>query len=496
VTNTWPRLLVAFACLLFLVQELPYFQTRWVEDESSYSDAAWTWSREGRIRMSMFPPKEVMSVVDVRPPAMPIALGTVFRLFGLGVWQARLLPLLCALAAIVVTYFLGSHLAGPWTGAIAALLLATDNMLFLAARTTRPEGMVVFLNALTFLLFLVAMRRGSRLAALGAGIAAGLSINFHINGAIAPIAMALWALYEFRFQVWRKSICWIFALVVIAFALPYMIWVNTDPVHQRSYREMQALGTVMQHANNRVDGELMRLRDFLGVSNQKLHLPIPVPARAPVFLLILAGLVLLPMYNRRLFGYIGILLAASVGWWFFIANKNVRYTAVGTPIFALIVAAAAVLFATTPKRRQVAILACAIYAVNQIAGNIYLAYRFHNADYVALTAALRDAVPPHESVYGANTFWLALYDRRYISYDRSPFEYTVANLKPRYLILNDRVLLNGSGFGKDDFQDVRVQTNAFVPEHADKTATIANSFYGDLEVYRVRDSVQSPRQAP
>ena len=47
-----PRILVALACLLFILQELPWFQTRWIEDESSYSDAAWTFSREGRIRMS------------------------------------------------------------------------------------------------------------------------------------------------------------------------------------------------------------------------------------------------------------------------------------------------------------------------------------------------------------------------------------------------------------------------------------------------------------
>src|SRR5207244_12474158 len=44
------RLLVALACVLFLVQELPGFQSRWIEDESSYADAAWTFSREGRIR--------------------------------------------------------------------------------------------------------------------------------------------------------------------------------------------------------------------------------------------------------------------------------------------------------------------------------------------------------------------------------------------------------------------------------------------------------------
>jgi hypothetical protein len=330
------------------------------------------------------------------------------------------------------------------------------------------------------------MRRNSRLSALAAGVVSGIAINFHINGVIAPLAMALWALYEYRLNIWRQSVCWCFAVPVVALAVPYVVWVSADPVHLRAYREMQALGTVMQQAPSRVQGELVRMRDFLGMANQKLNLPIAVPARAPVAILIVIGVAVLYARNRRLFAYIGILLIACLGWWFYLANKSVRSTAVGAPVFAIVVAAAAVLFSTTPRRRQAAILACLIYAVDQIAGNLYLVYRFRSADYVGLTAQLRNTIPPQESVYGASTFWLALYDRRYTSYDRAPFEYTMANLKPRFLILNDRVLLHGSGFGADDFADVRVKANAFVHDHADKTAVLSSPFYGDLEIYKVR----------
>src|SRR5690349_1091110 len=31
------RFVLAAACLLFCLQQLPYFQTRWIEDENSYS---------------------------------------------------------------------------------------------------------------------------------------------------------------------------------------------------------------------------------------------------------------------------------------------------------------------------------------------------------------------------------------------------------------------------------------------------------------------------
>jgi 4-amino-4-deoxy-L-arabinose transferase-like glycosyltransferase len=483
---TRARLLAAFACLFFLFEQLPYFQTRWIEDESSYSDAAWTFAHEGRIRMSMYPPIDIGSVVDVRPPAMPIALGAAFRAVGMGVWQARLLPLLFGLGTIVLTYLLGTQLAGRWAGAIAACLVATDNVLFVSARTTRPEAIVTFLDVLAFLLFLHAMRRNSWWLALGAGLSAGIAMNFHINGVIAPLAMALWALYEYGVSVVRRPVAWVFAVVVLLSMAPYVIWVNADPVHRQAYREMQALGTEVQQASSRFQGELMRYRDFLGIANAKISLPVRIPMRAPLAMVIIAGLVVLFRQNRKVFWSLALLLAACMGWWYYLANKNVRYTVVASPVFAIIVGAAAVAFATTKRRRWLAYAACGLFVLNQVAGNAFLVYRFHNADYVGLTRQLREAIPAGTTVYGANTFWLALHDRHYYSFDRSPFDYAIANLKPNYLILYDRVMQHGSGFGADDFAEVRTKATEFVRTHAEKTAAISNPFYGDLEIYRVR----------
>jgi 4-amino-4-deoxy-L-arabinose transferase-like glycosyltransferase len=487
-----PRMLLAVACLLFCFQQLPYFQSRWIEDESSYSDAAWTFAHDGRIHMSMFPPTDVASVADVRPPAMAIALGGMFRIVGLGVWQARLLPLLGALAAILVTYLLGAYLAGEWVGAVGALLVATDSLLFVAGRTTRPEGVEAFLNTLAALLFMVAMRRDSWMAALAAGLVAGLSINFHINGAIAPIAMALWAIYEYGLKVWRKPVAWTFAFTAALCIVPYVLWINMDALHHRAYVEMRTLGTEIPFS--KFHGEIMRYSDFIGIGSSKLPLPIQVPVRAPVAMLIVASLGVLYVRNRRLFWYLGLFLAAHMGWWYYLANKNVRYTAVAAPLFALIVAAGCMSLASTPKHRKIVAALCLLYGAIGIAGNAYLVNRFKNADYVAVTAQLRQAVPEGATVYGANTFWLALHDRRYYSYDRSGFDYAIANLKPQYLILYDRVMMHGSGLGADDFGAVRTKAAAFVQAHGEKVTDISNQFYGDLAIYRVIDAADVSSQ--
>jgi 4-amino-4-deoxy-L-arabinose transferase-like glycosyltransferase len=486
-----PRILLAFACLFFILQEFPYFQTRWIEDESSYADAALTFAREGRIHMSMYPPTDVGSIVDVRPPAMSITLGGMYKAVGLGVWQSRLLGFLSAIAAILVTYLLGAYLGSEWIGAIAALLLATDSMLFVAGRTTRPEGVEAFLNVLTALLFLVAMRRNSWLIALAAGLVAGLSMNFHINGAIAPITMGLWALYEYGVNVWRKPVAWAFAITVAACIAPYLLWINADELHHRAYVDMQSLGT--QVPFTKFHGEVMRFSEFIGVGNLKM-LPVAIPVRAPIAILIIAGLVVLYIRNRRLFWYLALCLSAHLGWWYYLANKNVRYTAVAAPLFGLIVAGAAISFASTPKRRWISAAACILYGVIGIAGNLYLVNRFKDADYVTLTAQLRQAIPAGATTYGANTFWLALYDRRYYSYDRAAFDYTMANLKPQYLILYDRVMMHGSGLG-DNFEEVRTKAAAFVQTHGEKVAAIPSKFYGDLEIYRVIDGA-TPSSLP
>ena len=93
-------------------------------------------------------------------------------------------------------------------------------------------------------------------------------------------------------------------------------------------------------------------------------------------------------------------------------------------------------------------------------------------------------IPRDATVYGALTFWLAFNGQPYYSWNRTPLKYALDH-GASYLILNDRVLLKGSGFGKDDWQHVRRDTGAFVAKNAVLVGRVSNSFYGDLEIYRV-----------
>jgi hypothetical protein len=80
---------------------------------------------------------------------------------------------------------------------------------------------------------------------------------------------------------------------------------------------------------------------------------------------------------------------------------------------------------------------------------------------------------------------MALNDRTYYAYDRTPLAYALEKLHPTYLILNDRVMMHGSGHQFNFFAPQRDLAAEFVRTHGRLAGKVSNSFYGDLEVYQV-----------
>jgi hypothetical protein len=165
-------------------------------------------------------------------------------------------------------------------------------------------------------------------------------------------------------------------------------------------------------------------------------------------------------------------------------NASSRYYAIVAPAFGLAMGLAVTALAGTRWYRA-AMGVCVLSAVTQVGGTVLLLNQARKADYPALSAKLRAAIPAGHSCYGAMTFQFALLDRECHSYDRTPFSYTAAVQRPEYMILGDRVMMRGSGRGADEFSEVRQQAFAFVERRGQLTARIDDPFYGDLRVYRI-----------
>jgi 4-amino-4-deoxy-L-arabinose transferase-like glycosyltransferase len=478
------RALFAVTLLISIADQIPLHNTRWVEDESWYSDAGKTLMTEGRLRLSSFPPSDTFHYVDTRPPAMSAALAVSFKLFGVGIWQARLPSYIARTGTILIVFLLGIRYAGLLAGFLAAALLLSDNYLFVAGRTVRPEALVTLFTVLTLWLYHQARERKSLPLTFAASLAAAGAMAFHVEGVSAVLSLGLLLLLELRFSVWKSARAWCFALTIAAVLGSFTLWIRSDEAHLAAYRALYADRAGVPYSQ-KLHQEVERYKDFIGLGNQRTPLPVKIPVRAHIAIAILASLVILWRFDRTATFDLVIFMVVQVLWLSYMTNKTARYFAISTPFFALAVALAGVYLIRKTNWPRTAAWALALIFASQVAGNALILYTFRNADYAMVTEQLRAAIPPDRSVWGITTFWLALNDHRYYSYDRAPIDYAISALKPDYLILNDRVMLHGIGYGVDDFKDERERSNAFAQRSATLVAKAPDPFYGPLEIYHV-----------
>jgi hypothetical protein len=239
-----------------------------------------------------------------------------------------------------------------------------------------------------------------------------------------------------------------------------------------------------------LEAEKSRYEDFMGLSSQRFGLPVRVPLRLPVVGVIFVSVALLWRNNRRFLQLAAIVVIPSLLWWLYLVNKTSRYFSIIVPIMAILVSAA--VFSKAPSRAwaRVFVGLVALCTLGQVAGNGLFLYRARSADYSVVGAKLRELIPDDQPVYGAITFWMALRDHPYCSYERTPFD--VARSVCTYLITGDRVMARGSGYGSDNWAELRSAVETFVKSNAVLVGRVADPFYGNLEIYRVRDAAPAP----
>jgi hypothetical protein len=276
---------------------------------------------------------------------------------------------------------------------------------------------------------------------------------------------------------------WAFALGVAMLLVPYLVWCFSDAAHVANFQNIY-VSKAHEPLRERLVGELDRWSDFIGLGSQRVSLPLRIPARIHIAAAIAAALIFLLRVRRKLALSLLALFLINIVWWLYLVNKGPRYITLVAPLFAILFGCA--LASSAARRTRLAWTAVvAVVVLTQVAGNFYWIFRYRNADYPAVARQLRAAIPPAASVYGITTFWLALHDRTYYAYDRTPFEFARDRLQPEYLILNDRVMVQGSGHGTDDFRDLRQKLTRVARERGTLVARVPNGFYGDLEIYRV-----------
>jgi 4-amino-4-deoxy-L-arabinose transferase-like glycosyltransferase len=152
------------------------------------------------------------------------------RVFGIDAVTANLWPMVCSLAEIAAVFVFAWHAWGRRHAVLAACILATLPLHIASATRIHADPVVSCFLTLTFVLFFLAERKGSKALYFAAGLAIGMVYWVKELAIVTLLALAMYPL------VWRKlRTVWLYfvagGLVMLVAHLVLMTVVAGDPWH-------------------------------------------------------------------------------------------------------------------------------------------------------------------------------------------------------------------------------------------------------------------------
>jgi hypothetical protein len=93
-------------------------------------------------------------------------------------------------------------------------------------------------------------------------------------------------------------------------------------------------------------------------------------------------------------------------------------------------------------------------------------------------------IPPGQTAYGTITFWLALHDHPFISYERTDPRMAANQFHARYFITGDRVMTSGMP-GDEAFYESLNRGMGEVIAQSKLVGEFDDPYYGDLKIYEL-----------
>ncbi|MGA2351488.1 MAG: glycosyltransferase family 39 protein [Terracidiphilus sp.] len=474
---------LCFAILLFLVQTLPYLSCRWVTDESWYAGTAYSIAHGNGLENPAIGPNDLENHFDARPPGTALVIATFFRLLGAEQISARLGSVIAGVTIILLVYRLGQDVLGRKGALIAVFLIATDNLIVLTSRSARPEA----LTTMAILASLVAIKQyvqtGRTVWVFSCGLFIAIGSMFHITllGYIVSIGILAIVIDHKRCVPPLRGVT-VYGLGYVTGLFPFAAWILISPMGRDAFREeyLHRAASIPLWSKLLLEGH--RYSDLLGLNMFHGHGLELIPVRLPVPLCFVAASFLLWKMRKQWFYLEMLLLTPTVLWLIYTVNKSSRYLAILAPIFALSIGAAYEATGENRKLRRIVLVSSCLIIAMQLSANLFLLHAARYADYNKVTAELRSVIPPGQTAYGTITFWLALHDHPFISYERTDPWMAANQFHVRYFIAGDRVMANGET-GDEAFYRSLNQSMREVIAQSRLVGEFPDPYYGDLKVY-------------
>jgi 4-amino-4-deoxy-L-arabinose transferase-like glycosyltransferase len=474
-----------FAIYLFLLQTLPYLSYRWVTDESWYAASGYSTAQGHGAAVPAIGPNDVENRFDARPPGTALVIAAAFRLLGTGQISARMGSIVAGLGIVLLTYCLARKVIGNAGALVATFLVATDNLIVLTSRSARPEALTTMMILASLLAIEQYAESNRILWAFATGFLFAMGTMFHVTllGYIVSLGILVIILDCRRGGLPLRGA--IGYTIGYGFGLfPFVIWLLTSPLGGAGFREeyLGRAGGLSLWLKFLQEGH--RYSDLLGFNMLHGHGLESIPVRLPIPLFFVAASFLLWKLRRRWFYLELLLLIPSVLWFIYTANKSSRYLSLLAPIVALAIGAAVTATRADRKLHNILLVLSCLVVVAQMSANILLLHAARSADYNKVAAELRSVIPPGQTAYGTITFWLALHDHRYISYERTDPWMAANEFHARYFITGDRVMTNGLPGDEPFYKSLRANL-AEVTARSTLVGRFPDPYYGDLKVYEL-----------
>jgi len=490
---------LVFAHQLRTLRQYPVFI-----DEPWTSNVAWNWLRTGAAIDSLH-----VSVTD--PGARGVQLPQVgflatlpavvsFRLFGLGLFQARLASWVLGGVLLLATFSAGYRLYGAPTAAIGLLFLALSSEFTRAVHTARPDVMLAAAIMIACSLALAPPRAPRRWQPFAAGLVLGLALDVHPNAIM--FAPAIGAIYfqlgapkdQLRRILVEYALGWLLGLgyYAVVHVLPdprgflVLTRVQSLTTHLPPLGERSLLGLVKSAVHE--VGRYHFSEDGLGFALIGSSIIFLVARRSPA--------------DRKIITTTALAFLAFV---LLVGNKHDVYAILFYP-FLVLMAAQTLVALIGPGERHNSSRAFAVALLILTLVSRTISYRRQTAsrygyDYYAVTDRIKTVLPPHARIMGLPNWWLGLTEYDYVSsLDLTYYHYyhgysLVQGLqadRPDYMLVDSgwRGLLVDEGYfppgpGFAIYRLPRMEFETFLAQRGKKVLEFSSQWHGTFEVYAI-----------
>jgi hypothetical protein len=352
----------------------------------------------------------------------PLLLAGMYRTLGFGLFTSRLVSVLMGALATVAVYGVMRAWLGRRQALLVALLTLMHPWFFEASRRVRPDILIIALAWLSLWFWVRWSEARPRLAAIGAGVMAGLAVLAHPTGLVLAAALAGGVLCWLRPTRLRTLAIWAlpaFLITLVPYVV-YVLWAVQDPQVQFFEQMRGGKPVVSTGLSTIVAGEVQRWRHFL-----------QWPKGAPLAVVIVAAWLTGWVRSTRLDKAMAtsiVLFAAAMP--FTTVNLTSRYLIGLIPLIAALavrmgerlLAGRQIRHSLVRQWRVNVVAAIAVlYVVMSAAGIGLMVYRVRDADLDRVAARISGITGPQARVYGEQLFWL-VQDGRF-RYGPYPLDY-------------------------------------------------------------------------